>query len=87
MQFLDGRGTLKLGEYSKFKIEEDGQGTQIINMLKGKIYIGLDKIDDYQKMMEEKISRYKSDTTLVKDEVVDRLVEEYEKLQERLEKA
>ena len=87
MQFLDGRGTLKLGEYSKFKIEEDGQGTQIINMLKGKIYIGLDKIDDYQKMMEEKISRYKSDTALVKDEVVDRLVEEHEKLQERLEKA
>lgn len=87
MQFLDGRGTLKLGEYSKFKIEEDGQGTQIINMLKGKIYIGIDKIDDYQKMMEEKISRYKSDTALVKDEVVDRLVEEHEKLQERLKKA
>lgn len=87
MQFLDGRGTLKLGEYSKFRMEEDKQGKQIINILKGKIYIGLDKLDDYQKMMEEKIRRYKSDTALVKDEVVGKLVEEHEKLQERLEKA
>ena len=87
MQFLDGRGTLKLGEYSKFKLEEDKQGTQIINMLKGKIHIGVDKLDDYREMMEENIRRYKSDATLVKDEVVGRLVEEHEKLQERLEKA
>ncbi len=87
MQFLDGRGTLKLGEYSSFRMEEDKPGTQIVNMIKGKIYIGLDKLDDYQKMMEEKIRRYKSDAALVKDEVVGKLVEEHEKLQERMEKA
>ncbi|MBW2599218.1 MAG: hypothetical protein JRC60_03795 [Deltaproteobacteria bacterium] len=87
MQFLDGRGTLKLGEYSRFRMEEDSQGTQIVNMIKGKIYIGVDKLDEYQKMMEDKISRYKSDAALVKDEVVGKLVEEHEKLQERMKKA
>lgn len=87
MQFLDGRGTLNLGEYSEFRMEKDSAGKQVINMIKGKIHIGVDKLDDYRKMMGEKIRRYKSDAALVKDEVIDRLVEEHENLQERLEKA
>ena len=86
MQFLDGRGTLKLGEYSKFRMEEDKQGKQIINILKGKIYIGLDKLDDYQKTMEEKIKAYKEDVATVKDKVVQKIVDKYEEKKNRFEK-
>ena len=87
MQFLNGRGTLKIGEYSKFRMEEGKPGTQIVNMIKGKIYIDVNKLDEYRNMVEEKITRYQSDTALVKDEVVGKLVEEHEKLQERMKKA
>jgi hypothetical protein len=83
MQFLDGRGTLKLGENSGFRMEEDKTGTQIINMIKGKIHIGVDKLDEYHNMVEEGVRRYKSDAAVVKDEAVGRLVDEYEKYQER----
>jgi len=87
LKFLDGRGALKLGEYSKITMEEEDKGQQVINMLKGKIHIAVDKLDDHRKMMEEKIRQYKSDTTLVKDEAISKMVDEYEKLQGRMEKA
>ena len=86
MQFLDGRGTLTLGEYSRFRMEEDKQGKQTINILKGKIYVGLDKLDDYRKMMEEKIKTYKEDAATVKDEVIQKIVDKYEEKKDRYEK-
>ncbi len=86
MQFLDGRGTLKLGENSELTMEEDSSRQQIINMLKGKLYVGIDKLDEYLNMMEEKIRQYKSDASLVKDEIVSKFVDEYERIMERHEK-
>lgn len=44
--FLGGRGTLKLGEYSRFKVEENGT----INMLKGKIHL---EVERWEKFSEE----------------------------------
>jgi hypothetical protein len=35
LQLLEGRGSLKVSEFSRVKMEEDNKGTQIIKMLKG----------------------------------------------------
>jgi len=59
LQVLEGIGALKLGEYSRFRMEEDSAGTQIVNMINGKIYVAIDKLDEYQKMLEEKLKEYK----------------------------
>ncbi|MDO9463288.1 MAG: hypothetical protein Q7J61_05725, partial [Deltaproteobacteria bacterium] len=36
LQFLDGRGSLKVGEFSRVKMEEDDADTQVMNMIQGK---------------------------------------------------
>jgi hypothetical protein len=77
MQFLDGRGTLKIGPYSQFKMEEDSSGTQIVNMLKGKMHIAVEKMDEYQKEMEENIRAYREDLQTVEDEAKRELVKAY----------
>ncbi len=86
MRFLDGRGTLQLGEYSRFRLEEDKPGTQIINMLKGKIYIGVEKLDEYRNMVEEKLKAYQEDASTIKDEVVRKMVDQYERKKDRWQK-
>jgi hypothetical protein len=71
LQFLDGRGSLKVGEYSRVKMEEDDAGTQVMNMIQGKVNISVEKLENYQKMMEEKLKEYK--------ENVSNIPEDYEK--------
>ncbi|MCJ7615781.1 MAG: hypothetical protein MUO43_04505, partial [Desulfobacterales bacterium] len=67
LQFLEGRGSLKIGEYSRVKMEADDAGTQVMNMIQGKVNISVEKVENYQKMMEEKIKAYKEDLKTVKD--------------------
>jgi FecR protein. len=71
LQFLEGRGSLKVGEYSKVKMEEDDKGTQTLNMLKGKAHIDVEKTDEYLKMLDEKLKEYKED--------ISNIPEDYEK--------
>lgn len=78
LQMLEGRGALKLGEYSRFRMDEDSAGTEIVNMMNGKIHVAIDKLDEYQKMMDEKIRAYKEDLKTVSDELKQRIVETYE---------
>lgn len=80
IQFLEGRGSLKVGEYSKVKMEADDTGTQVMNMIQGKINISVEKVESYQKMMEEKIKTYKEDLKTVKDETKQKIVDEYESM-------
>jgi len=80
MQFLDGRGTLKLGEYSKFRMGEDSTGQQVIHMLKGKIYIAVDKLDDYRRMMKEGAEEFGEKYK----EALKKLAKKTEKLEEKL---
>lgn len=61
IQFLEGRGSLKVGEYSRVKMEEDDAGTEVMNMIQGKVNISVEKVENFQKMMEEKIKAYKED--------------------------
>ena len=83
IQFLEGRGSLKVGEYSKVKMEADDTGTQVMNMIQGKINISVEKVESYQKMMEEKIKAYKEDLKTVKDETKQKIVDEYESIKKR----
>jgi hypothetical protein len=59
LQVWGGQGSVTLGEYSKFRVEEDSAGEQIINFLKGKAYIAVDKADDFAKMLREKLNACK----------------------------
>jgi hypothetical protein len=72
LQFLDGRGSLRVAESSRVKMEEDDTGTEVMRIIQGKVSIGVEKGETYQKMMEEKLKEYK--------EKVSNIPEEYEKL-------
>lgn len=81
LQFLDGRGNLKVGEYSRVKMEEDDPDAQVMNMIQGKVNISVEKLENYQRMMEEKIKAYKEDLKTVKDETKQKIVDEYESIE------
>jgi hypothetical protein len=77
LQFLDGRGTMNVGPYSQVKMEEDEAGTQVMNMIKGQVNFTVEKLENYQATMEEKINAYKEDLKTVKDEFKQKIVDEY----------
>jgi redox-sensitive bicupin YhaK (pirin superfamily) len=87
LQFLEGRGSLKVGEYSKVKMEEDDAGTQVMNMIQGKVNISIEGLENCQKMMEAKIKSYKEDLKTVKDETKQKIVDEYESILISIKKA
>ena len=66
MQMLDGRATAKLGPYSEFVMKKDTPQEQVVELLKGKVYMAVDKIDEYAKKMNEKIDQYKEDLQTIK---------------------
>lgn len=68
LQFLDGRGVIRLGEYSKIKMDE-GEGMQILNMLKGKVHIAVEKMDEYLKMLNEKFKEYKEKISTIPEDI------------------
>jgi len=76
---LDGRGSVRLGEYSRFRMEEDSAGAQVINIMNGRIHAAVDKLDEHQKMIEDKIRAYKEDLKTVNDEIKQKLVEAHDK--------
>jgi hypothetical protein len=80
MQFLDGRGAVRIGEHSRVSIEENESGSQTINMIKGKIHIAVNKLDEYRKMFEEKLKSYKEleNPSTVKDVLMQEIAEKYE---------
>jgi len=88
MQFLDGRGAVSIGEHSKLSIEENESGPQTINMIKGKIHIAVNKLDEYRKMFEGKLKSYKEleNPSTVKDVLMQEIAEEYEQKKDRIEK-
>jgi ferric-dicitrate binding protein FerR (iron transport regulator) len=77
LQFLEGRGTLKVGPDSRVRMEEDDDGTQVMNLVRGKINVGVEKLESFRKVMNEKIKAYESDVTTVKDEVTQKIMDSY----------
>ncbi|MBW2631751.1 MAG: FecR domain-containing protein [Deltaproteobacteria bacterium] len=88
VQFLDGRGAVRIGEHSRLSIEENESGSQTINMIKGKIHIAVNKLDEHRKMFEEKLKSYKDleNPSTVKDVLMQEIAEEYEEKKDRIEK-
>lgn len=58
IQTLDGRGTVQLGEYSEFKLQEDTAEKQVVELVRGKIYSAVDKADDLIKILRDQSERY-----------------------------
>lgn len=58
IQTLDGRGTVQLGEYSELKLQEDTPEKQVVELVRGKIYSAVDKVDDFVNMLQDKSERY-----------------------------
>lgn len=49
VHFLDGRGTIDIGENSKLAIERSDNDSQVIGLLKGKINVEVEKFEDFGK--------------------------------------
>lgn len=78
LQFLEGRGSLKVGENSRVKMEEDHADTQVMSVLKGKVSINVEKLEKLEKLLEEKIAAYKEDLRTVNDATKQEKLEAYE---------
>lgn len=57
IQFLEGRGTIHLGEHSEFMVEEDDDGTEIINVIKGKIRFAIESMEKFLEWYEREIEK------------------------------
>lgn len=55
LQFLDGRGTLKVGEKTRLKMEKDDGETQVMALAEGKVSVGVEKLEEYQERLEERL--------------------------------
>ena len=66
IQMLDGRAAAKLGPESEFVMKKDTPQEQVVELVKGKVYMAVDKIDEYAKKMKEKIEQYKEDLQTIK---------------------
>ncbi len=47
VQFLDGRANAKLAPYSEIRIEKDSPAEQVIELVKGKVYTAVDKMENF----------------------------------------
>jgi ferric-dicitrate binding protein FerR (iron transport regulator) len=61
IQTLDGRGVVQLGEYSELRLQEDTPEKQVLELVRGKIYSAVDKMDDFANMLQEKAKQFGSD--------------------------
>lgn len=85
IQILGGRATARIGPHSRFVMKEYTPQEKVAELIKGKVYIAVDKIDEYMKKMKKEIAQHKSDPTL-KDKVVGKMMDEYEKILDRYKK-
>jgi hypothetical protein len=78
LQFLEGRGTLKLGDYSRIEMTENpGSGIESLTLAKGKIDVKVEKTETFESGLEETVEKYKLDLQRTKDEVKQRIVDEF----------
>ncbi|WP_295054836.1 FecR family protein [Sulfuricurvum sp.] len=54
IQFLDGRGSMSIGEFSRVKMEKKDALSETLSLVKGKMYTTVDKAETYQKWVEQK---------------------------------
>jgi hypothetical protein len=60
-QALDGRGTVKLGEYSELKLEEDTPAQQAVELVRGTLYSAVEKKAEFEAWIADKMDVYRKD--------------------------
>ncbi|MFN3921841.1 MAG: hypothetical protein ACK4K4_05530, partial [Caldimicrobium sp.] len=61
IEMLNGRASVKLGPYSEFVMGEGPAEEQIVELSKGKVYVGVEKIDEYLNKMRERLDKTMED--------------------------
>jgi hypothetical protein len=59
IQCLDGRGAVDIGENTKLKFEQGDSGSQVMGLVQGRIHIAVEKVEDFEKGIEERLASYK----------------------------
>lgn len=79
LQTLGGRGNLKLGEYTQIEIgkNEGDAEAESIKLVKGKIEADIEKLEAFEKALDEKIEAYENDLKTAKDELKQKIVSQY----------
>ncbi len=67
VQMLDGRATTQIGPYSELYLKKDTAYEQIAELVKGKIYMAIESLDEYEKKMKEVVEKYKKDIKTTKE--------------------
>lgn len=78
---LNGRGSIKVGELSRVKMEEDTEDAQVIGLTRGSINVSIQKTDGYLEMLERRIKACERDLAAAPDEAKEKLLAEYRALQ------
>jgi hypothetical protein len=63
-QVLDGRAILVVDENSRLKLEEDGPEEQVLRLVQGKIYIAVDKPEDFAALLRGSGAYFEADPEL-----------------------
>lgn len=61
VQMLDGRGTAKIGPNSELAMSKDTPEEQMAELVRGKLYMAVDKVDEFAKKIKENIEHYQKD--------------------------
>lgn len=64
LQFLEGRGNIHIGENTKLKFNQQ-DSTDIVDLIKGKVKLGVQKIDKFEKDLIEQYEKYKETVTSI----------------------
>jgi hypothetical protein len=61
---FDGRASVLLGEHSRLKLEEDGPQEEVLQLIQGKIYCAIDKVDEFADLLQDSARNFESDQKL-----------------------
>ncbi|MDP4227540.1 MAG: FecR domain-containing protein [Bacteroidota bacterium] len=62
--FLEGRGSLTVGPGSKVKMSAEKDSTQVLDVMKGSVYSGILKADEYEKKLVDMYHNFSNDSLL-----------------------
>lgn len=82
IQALDGRAVAKIGPYSEFSMEKDSPQEQVVELLKGKVYLSVEKVDDYVQKLKKKVDQYQTDSQTITQWLQEQGEENIEKMKE-----
>ena len=64
LQFLEGRGNIHIGENTTLKFNKE-DSTDVVDLIKGKVKLGVQKIDKFEKDLIEMYEKYKQTVTSI----------------------